>query len=344
MPGAGFKRQGAEWKKVNDYLHSKPFNDVVEKMKAGTAGDSVVRRLLTPEDGSVIDAEEEDIIKWVVGALYSGGADTTVSALATFVLAMVLYPEVQAKAQEEIERVVGTDRLPGIADRPQLAYVDAVYKETLRWHPVAPLAVPHRVTRDDEYGWCTIPAGATIVANIWAMSRGGEPDPDVFRPERHLAGGGGNEVSQDPLTYVFGFGRRICPGMNLADSEVWLGVVSLLAAFKMVKKSDGQGGLITPKEEYEQGIIWYVVCRTRISYHKHFISSGGYGLSPVIPSLSCAISGLVCPTRLRSFMLLLLLLLPPPPFTTDALALVRSRSIHAHATCDVEPCSLCVCS
>ena len=229
-------------------------------MKAGTAGNSVLRGLLTPEDGSIIDEEEEDVIKWVVGAVYSGGADTTVCALTTFVLAMVLYPEVQAKAQAEIGRVIGTDRLPGIADRASLPYVEAVYKETLRWHPVAPLAVPHRVTKEDEYGGYVIPAGSTIVANIWAMTRS-QPDSDLFKPERHLhlhPPGGGSHVEPDPRTYVFGFGRRICPGLNLADSEVWLGVASLLAAFKIVKKSDGKGGFITPKEDYGQGIISYV--------------------------------------------------------------------------------------
>lgn len=225
-------------------------------MKAGTAGDSVLRSLLTPEDGSIIDEEEEDVIKWVVGAVYSGGADTTVCALSTFVLAMVLYPEVQAKAQEEIDRVVGADRLPGIVDRPSLPYVEAVFKETLRWHPVAPLGVPHRVTKEDHYDGYVIPAGSTIVANIWAMSRS-QPDSDLFKPERHLPGG--DHVGHDPRSYVFGFGRRICPGLNLADSEVWLGVASLLSAFRIEKKSDGKGGFITPKEEYEQGIISYVV-------------------------------------------------------------------------------------
>ena len=240
---------------MNDYLHTKPFNDVVEKMQAGTAGDSILRRLLTPEEGSAIDAEAEDVIKWVVGAVYSGGADTTVCALSTFVLAMVLYPEVQAQAQAEIDRVVGKERLPGIADRARLGYVEAVFKETLRWHPVAPLAVPHRVTKEDRYAGYTIPAGATVVANIWAMTRS-EPDSDLFKPERHLPGG--THIHQDPRTYVFGFGRRICPGLHLADAEVWLGVVSLLAAFKIVKKSDGKGGYITPNESYEQGIISYV--------------------------------------------------------------------------------------
>ena len=62
----------------------------------------------------------------------------TVSAATTFLLAMVTNPEVQARAQEEIDRVVGTDRLPTFSDREVLPYVTAVMKETLRWHPPAP--------------------------------------------------------------------------------------------------------------------------------------------------------------------------------------------------------------
>ena len=52
---------------------------------------------------------------------------------------MVLHPEVQAKAQADIDRVIGKDRLPDFDDRPALPYLDAILRETLRWHPVAPL-------------------------------------------------------------------------------------------------------------------------------------------------------------------------------------------------------------
>ena len=60
----------------------------------------------------------------------------TVIALLTFYLAMVLNPEVLKKAQEEVDRVVGNGRLPSFADRPNLPYIDAVLKETLRWEVV----------------------------------------------------------------------------------------------------------------------------------------------------------------------------------------------------------------
>jgi cytochrome P450 len=56
-----------------------------------------------------------------------------------FILAMILHPDVQEKAHDLIERVVGTQRLPTFEDRPSLLYVDAILRESLRWYPVTPL-------------------------------------------------------------------------------------------------------------------------------------------------------------------------------------------------------------
>jgi cytochrome P450 len=80
---------------------------------------------------------------------------------------MTVSPEVQKRAQEEIDRVVGTDRLPTVADRENLPYVDAVVKEVLRWHPVAPMGLPHRSTEDDICNGYLIPKGAMLFANVW---------------------------------------------------------------------------------------------------------------------------------------------------------------------------------
>ena len=54
-------------------------------------------------------------------------------------LALALYPEVQKKAQAEIDAVVGPHRLPDIDDRPSLPYIHAIAKESLRWHLALPL-------------------------------------------------------------------------------------------------------------------------------------------------------------------------------------------------------------
>lgn len=80
---------------------------------------------------------------------------------------MALYPEVQRKAQQEIDRVVGSSRLPNETDRHNLPYVNALMQEVLRWHPVAPLGVPHATTAEFECEGYLIPKGSTIIPNIW---------------------------------------------------------------------------------------------------------------------------------------------------------------------------------
>jgi len=85
------------------------------------------------------DAEGREVVKDVAVSLYGGATDTTVSANASFFLLMSLHPEVQRKAQKEIDRVVGHDRLPDAQDRKNLPYVDAIMKEVMRLNPVAPL-------------------------------------------------------------------------------------------------------------------------------------------------------------------------------------------------------------
>jgi cytochrome P450 len=89
--------------------------------------------------------------------------------MATFFLCMALYPQVQRKAQEEIDRVVSTSRLPTFEDRENLPYVNALVKEALRWHPVTPMGAPHMATEDDIYEGYYIPKGATILWNAWCV-------------------------------------------------------------------------------------------------------------------------------------------------------------------------------
>lgn len=84
-----------------------------------------------------------------------------------FFMTMALYPHVQRKAQEEIDRVIGTSRLPGFKDREDLPYIDAVLKEALRWHPVVPMGVAHMAMEDDILEGYRIPKGAAILTNIW---------------------------------------------------------------------------------------------------------------------------------------------------------------------------------
>ncbi|GLI79146.1 hypothetical protein PoHVEF18_007474 [Penicillium ochrochloron] len=168
---------------------------------------------------------------------------------------MALYPEVQRKAQDEIERVLGPGRLPKMADRPSLPYINAIVKEVLRWHPVAPMAIPHMSTADDNCGKYFIPKGSIIMPNIWAMMH--DPttydDPMAFKPERFLETEG-HVPEMDPHSIAFGFGRRICPGRFLADNTVYLSVAQSLTVFD-VSNATQDGIAITKSPKFEPGVI-----------------------------------------------------------------------------------------
>lgn len=80
---------------------------------------------------------------------------------------MLIWPDVQKRAQEEIDRVVGSDRLPTFEDYDNLPYVRCCIKESLRWMPTVILGVPHAVLKEDNYMGYTIPKGASITTNVW---------------------------------------------------------------------------------------------------------------------------------------------------------------------------------
>ncbi|KAG6865992.1 hypothetical protein C0991_009664 [Blastosporella zonata] len=168
---------------------------------------------------------------------------------------MALYPEVAKKAQAEIDSVIGNDRLPMFEDRPHLPYVDAVAKEVFRWHAVTPNGVPHRTTQDDTHDGYFIPEGALVIVNIWGLLHDPEvyADPHRFNPDRFIATEN-KPAEADPRGICFGFGRRICPGMHLADASVWISCAMSLAVFD-VSKAIENGVVIEPVHENTDGTI-----------------------------------------------------------------------------------------
>jgi len=163
-----------------------------------------------------------------------------------------MHPHVQQKAQEEIDSVIGRDRLPELTDRDLLPYTSALVKEVIRWQPIAPLAIPHRLIADDVYNGMDIPKGSIVYPNIWAMSRDMTdygPDPEVFRPERFL-----ETKARDPVLYVFGFGRRICPGRYMAINSIFISICAVLHVFAMSKSVNEDGSEKTFEPRWEDGI------------------------------------------------------------------------------------------
>lgn len=166
---------------------------------------------------------------------------------------MTLYPEAQKKAQAELDAVLGPNCLPTLADRDSLPYVTALVDEVFRWQPVGPLAIPHRASADDVHDGFLIPAGSIVFANVWRMTRNpaAYPDPETFDPARFL----GPTPAPDPKDIVFGFGRRVCPGRQLALASVWLACAGALAMFDVCKAKDEAGREITPVPEMTSGTI-----------------------------------------------------------------------------------------
>ncbi|KIK93319.1 hypothetical protein PAXRUDRAFT_12727 [Paxillus rubicundulus Ve08.2h10] len=195
---------------------------------------------------------------------FIGGAETTSSLLMTFTLAMVENPHVWKRAQAEIDAVLGMDRFPEYEDRPSLPYVEAILRETTRWQPVTPL-VPHAVSSSDIY------KGATVVANIWAMSRDEAryPNADQFTPERFLSLEG-TLIDDDPAEYIFGFGRRICPGRHTGDASLWISIATMLATLEFTLSKDAEGKDVVFKPTYASGLTRHpVTFPCRISPRSH---------------------------------------------------------------------------
>ncbi|KAI6099768.1 cytochrome P450 [Pisolithus sp. B1] len=210
FPGGRYKQRAKECRTLARDILDEPVDYVQRCMDAGTATKSMVYDLIRGSSGN--DQDHHDAVK-AVAATDKGGVETTQSTLLVFLLAMVLYPEVQTRAQEEIDRVVGSDRLPDFSDRPKLPYVEGVFLETFRWHPVSPMAVIILIS---------LKPGAIVLTN--------------FCPERHLTSSG--DLAEGTASNPYGFGRRYCPGKYVADQSVWAAIVSILATLR-IGKSQG---------------------------------------------------------------------------------------------------------
>ncbi|KAG2336907.1 cytochrome P450 [Suillus weaverae] len=187
-----------------------------------------------------------------------GAYETTTSTLMAFALAMVSYPDVQRRAQAEINSVIGSDRLPAFEDRASLPYVESILRETLRWQPVVPLGVPHATSSDDIYDGYFIPKGVLfqiLMLHYRGISRDERryPDASRFMPERFLDVNGAL-TNDDPAGYVFGSGRRACPGRYTVDATLWYAIATMLATVEFSFAKDDQGKMIDFTPRFTTGL------------------------------------------------------------------------------------------
>ncbi|KAK5721160.1 hypothetical protein LTR17_014801 [Elasticomyces elasticus] len=171
----------------------------------------------------------------------------------TIILAVTKYPEVQTRARTELDEVCRVERMPLFSDFDRLPYINCIIKEALRWRPTLghTASTLERslesspstddsltiVELDDEYMGMLLPKDSMIWLAAWAIHQDENiyPEPERFNPDRFL---GHKKLANDLHHYGYGAGRRMCPGIHLAERSMWRVTAKLLWAFDLQELPD----------------------------------------------------------------------------------------------------------
>ncbi|KAI0092990.1 cytochrome P450 [Irpex rosettiformis] len=249
FPGAWFIRHIKEAAPVLHRIIHLPYDKALKAMASGEAPTSFVQQQLEAiAEGNQRDGENtRRLLRLAASQMIGGGMETTWDTLVFFIVCMMQNPDAQKQAQAEIDRVVGRDKLPEFEHRDALPY--------LGLHPVIPQGMPHRNMKDDYYEGMYIPEGAIILANARSLTQDEKNyhEPSLFKPSRFLPqpDGAGEKF---PISAVFGWGRRICPGRHLAAANLWLAIARILSVFDIKKPIDTNCHTIDQTIRFHTGI------------------------------------------------------------------------------------------
>ncbi|XP_073047837.1 labd-13Z-ene-9,15,16-triol synthase, chloroplastic-like [Primulina eburnea] len=163
-----------------------------------------------------------------------GGTDTTATIIEWVMAEVLNNPQVKKKVQDELTEVVGLNNTVEESHMPRLHYLDAVIKETFRLHPPLPLLVPKLPSQSSIIGGFTIPKGSRVFLNTWSIHM--DPliweNPSEFKPDRFLNNSGKFDFNGNNFHFLpFGSGRRVCPGILLAERMVMHFLATLFHLF-----------------------------------------------------------------------------------------------------------------
>ncbi|KKY27248.1 putative cytochrome p450 [Phaeomoniella chlamydospora] len=249
------KLKGQEEAAVNMQLVRDVEQDMAEAQASGKSiPQSLTSRLLEArkKDSVSFSILSDRNFSFIPASLFGAGSDTTASTLCSAFLALATHDQTLHAAHAELDSIIGADRMPTFEDESSLPYLRAFCKEVLRWRPVAVLGgTPHATSESDVYNGHHIPSGTTVLTNSWAVNLNEEyyPNPHHFNPLRFL------DVDPSSLPYLparylsstpmergkphpsklghssFGWGRRICPGADLASNTLFIALARLLWTF-----------------------------------------------------------------------------------------------------------------
>jgi cytochrome P450 len=237
-------------------------------LKTSERPTTLMDEVLDQQDKLQLTQHQQDFLG---GVLMEGGSDTVSTMMLVILQALCLNPHIVERAQRDIDAVVDEDATPRWEHREQLPYITQIVKEAMRWRPVTPLGFPHALLSAEQGGqgevvdgrfW--LPPGTPVFLNVWGLHHDCE-DPDRFDPERF---NGRTKTSAEYAAsseyalrdhYVFGAGRRICPGIHLAEREMFLGTAKLLWGFNIEQARDATGNMIpidtNPVTGYTEGFL-----------------------------------------------------------------------------------------
>ncbi|KAJ7192206.1 cytochrome P450 [Mycena pura] len=255
LPLMGFKRQATAWRGiimegvVDDYKWATDHQNAPSTIKP-----NFISSVLSDGSSSVaLSSYATDVISWAAASMVGGGSEATAGNLLSFILAMALFPDVQNRAREEIQGVVGKGIMPTLSDRKNLPFVDCIFREVLRWNGSGPLGF-HMSRQSDRYRDYVIPKGTIMVTNMWSMLHNPVvfPEPLAFKPERFL----NDEAACERFgSVIWGFGRRVCPGSHFAEASLFIAIATMLATCVFSDPVDPNGVPVPVDVEYESGIV-----------------------------------------------------------------------------------------
>ncbi|XP_022886217.1 cytochrome P450 71A1-like [Olea europaea var. sylvestris] len=197
-----------------------------------TSNDMVDVLLELAEDPKLDVKLERHGVKAFTQDLLAGGTESSAVTVEWAISELLKKPEIFKKATEELDRVIGRDRWVQEKDIPSLPYVEAIVKETMRLHPVAPMLVPRLAREDCKVAGYDIQKETQVLVNVWTIGRDPEiwENPDEFHPERFV-GKNIDVKGQDFELLPFGSGRRMCPGYSLGLKVIESSLANLLHGY-----------------------------------------------------------------------------------------------------------------